>query len=314
MTRYASIIGTGSYLPENTLTNEDLERMVDTSDEWIVTRTGIKERRLAETHHGTSDLAFEAGARALACAGVAAEDVDLLVVGTSTPDHLFPSTRLHHPGQARSDVSGIRRERCLLGVHLRPAGGNVCRRVGALRHGAGDRCGCADPPRRLHGSRDVRALRRRRRCGGPRASDEQGVWRSSSARMATGAELLKVPAGGSAAAVHDRAHRGREHYVHMNGNDVFKFAVRMIPKATHQGARGLGSSLTTSPGLIPHQANQRILDRRRAARSRRLSRLLEHRDLGTHPRHPYRSLSTTCILTANSSPGTWWRWWDSVPD
>ena len=163
MTRYASIIGTGSYLPENTLTNEDLERMVDTSDEWIVTRTGIKERRLAETHHGTSDLAFEAGARALACAGVAAQDVDLLVVGTSTPD-------------------------------------------------------------------------------------------------GTGAELLKIPAGGSALPCTVERIENREHYVHMNGNDVFKFAVRMIPKATIKALEATGNSVSDLAWLIPHQANKRILD------------------------------------------------------
>jgi len=92
MKRYAEIIGTGSFLPETVLTNDQLETMVETSDEWITSRTGIKERRLADKDHATSDLAVVAGERALACAGVSPEEVDLLVVGTSTPDHILPST------------------------------------------------------------------------------------------------------------------------------------------------------------------------------------------------------------------------------
>jgi 3-oxoacyl-[acyl-carrier-protein] synthase-3 len=92
MTRFATIIGTGSYLPKRVLTNKDLERMVDTSDEWIVSRTGISERHIADDHEATSDLAVRAGKRALACAGVSADEVDLLIVGTSSPDFIFPST------------------------------------------------------------------------------------------------------------------------------------------------------------------------------------------------------------------------------
>ena len=207
MTRYASIIGTGSYLPENTLTNEDLERMVDTSDEWIVTRTGIKERRLAETHHGTSDLAFEAGARALACAGVAAEDVDLLVVGTSTPDHLFPSTACITQAKLgltcpAYDVNAA----CSGFIYALQAGTSAVESgrydtvlvIGAdalTRHvDFTDRATCV-----LFGDGAGAVVLR--------ASDEQGVMAIELGADGTGAELLKIPAGGSAAAVHGRAHR-----------------------------------------------------------------------------------------------------------
>ncbi|MDZ4064337.1 MAG: beta-ketoacyl-ACP synthase 3, partial [Coriobacteriia bacterium] len=92
MTRYAEIIGVGSYLPDRRLTNSDLEQMVDTSDDWIVSRTGIRERRMVAEGQATSDLATEAASRALSDAGIAPDAVNLLIVGTSTPDMLMPST------------------------------------------------------------------------------------------------------------------------------------------------------------------------------------------------------------------------------
>jgi 3-oxoacyl-[acyl-carrier-protein] synthase-3 len=89
---HAAVIGIGSYLPETVLTNADLARMVDTTDEWIVSRTGIRERRMVADGEATSDLAARAGERAIADAGIAPASIDLLVVGTSTPDMAFPST------------------------------------------------------------------------------------------------------------------------------------------------------------------------------------------------------------------------------
>src|SRR5690606_37562498 len=105
------ILGVGRYSPERRLTNRDLEQMVDTSDEWIVTRTGIRERRIAAPHEATSDLACAAAVRALDAAGVAAEEVDLIIVATITPDMFFPSTaclvqdRLGARNAAAFDVS-----------------------------------------------------------------------------------------------------------------------------------------------------------------------------------------------------------------
>ena len=90
--KHAAITGIGAYLPERRLTNADLEAMVDTTDEWIRTRTGIGERRLAAEGEATSDLAAAAGASAVADAGLTVDDIDFLVVGTSSPDHVFPST------------------------------------------------------------------------------------------------------------------------------------------------------------------------------------------------------------------------------
>ena len=89
---YSRIAGTGSYLPERILTNAELERMVDTSDEWIVTRTGIRERHIAAEGQFTSDLAYEAALRAIEAAGITHEEIDLVIVATTTPDRVFPST------------------------------------------------------------------------------------------------------------------------------------------------------------------------------------------------------------------------------
>src|SRR5690606_24467443 len=90
--KYSRIAGTGSYLPRKILTNADLEKMVDTTDEWIVTRTGIRQRHIASESEFTSDLAVEAAKRAMEAANVLAEDIDLIIVATTTPDRIFPST------------------------------------------------------------------------------------------------------------------------------------------------------------------------------------------------------------------------------
>jgi len=90
--RFSKIIGTGSYLPEKILTNADLEKIVNTTDEWIRDRTGIEQRHMAADGQTTSDLAFIAATRALEAAGIAGKDIDLIVVGTTTPDLIFPST------------------------------------------------------------------------------------------------------------------------------------------------------------------------------------------------------------------------------
>src|SRR5690606_20261133 len=89
---YSRIAGTGSYLPEKVVTNDDLAKVVDTSDEWIRTRTGIRERRVAAEGQTTSDMAYQAALKAIEAAGIAAEEIDLIVVGTTTPDVIFPST------------------------------------------------------------------------------------------------------------------------------------------------------------------------------------------------------------------------------
>jgi len=129
---FSRIAGTGSYLPEKVLTNADLAQFLDTNDEWIAARTGIRERHVAAEGETTSDLAYHASVRALEAAGVSAQDLDLIVLGTTTPDLIFPSTA------------------CLL-QHRLGANGRQDR--------AGGGCGNADPHARLVRPRHLRAVR-----------------------------------------------------------------------------------------------------------------------------------------------------------
>jgi 3-oxoacyl-[acyl-carrier-protein] synthase-3 len=234
--------------------------MVDTSDEWIVSRTGIRERRLAEEHHATSDLAVRAGERALECAGIAADDVDLLVVGTSSPDHIFPSTAcLAQTKLGLSCPSYDVNAACSGFMYALHAGTTAIESgrystvlvVGAdvlTRHvDFTDRATCV-----LFGDGAGAVVLR--------AADQPGVMAIELGADGTGADLLKVPAGGSAAPCTEVRVRNREQYLQMNGNEVFKFAVRMIPKATVRALEATGNSVADLAWLIPHQANKRILD------------------------------------------------------
>ncbi|MEI7813493.1 MAG: beta-ketoacyl-ACP synthase III [Coriobacteriia bacterium] len=260
MTRHATIIGTGSFLPEHTLTNKDLEGMVDTSDEWIVSRTGIRERRLAEEHHGTSDLAVRAGQRALDCAGLRPQDIDLLVVGTSTPDHLFPSTAcltqfklgLTCPAY---DVNAA----CSGFIYALEAGTTA---IESGRHETVLVIGADALTRHVDFTDRATCVLFGDGAGAVvlRASMDPGVMAIELGADGSGGDLLKIPAGGSAAPCTVERIRNREHYLQMNGTEVFKFAVRVIPKATVKALESTGNTVDDLAWLIPHQANKRILD------------------------------------------------------
>ncbi len=260
MKRYASIIGVGSYLPDPILTNQDLERLVDTSDEWITTRTGISERRLAEEGHATSDLAVPAARKAMQTAGVSGDEIDLLVVGTSTSDHVFPSTGcvtqrklgLTCPAfDVNAACSGF-----IYALHTGAAAIESGRAETVLVVGADaltrhvdftDRATCV-----LFGDGAGAVVLR--------ASDEPGVLAIQLGADGTGGDLLIVPAGGSAAPCTAETIERREQYIRMNGTEVFKFAVRMIPKATLEVLEETGNTVDDLAWLVPHQANQRILN------------------------------------------------------
>jgi len=260
MTRNAIIVGTGSYLPGKTLTNADLTRLVDTSDEWIVTRTGIRERHMIEDGCATSDLAFEAARRALECAGIEGSQVDLLVVGTATPDSPFPSTAcvtqaklgLTCPAYDVNAVCSGFIYALMCGVTAIESGrASTVLVVGAdalTRHiDFTDRSTCV-----LFGDGAGAVVLQ--------ASETQGVMSIILGADGKGGDLLKIPAGGTAAPCSEETLRNREHYVHMNGNDVFKFAVRIIPKVTIQALEATGNTVDDLTWLVPHQANRRITD------------------------------------------------------
>lgn len=256
----ATIAGVGSYLPERRLTNADLEGMVDTSDEWITSRTGIRERRLAEEGESTSHLAVRAARAALTDAGVTPDEIDLLIVGTSSPDMLFPSVAcltqvalgLRCPAY---DVNAA----CTGFVYALHAGTTAIEsgRAGTvLVVGADaltrfidftDRATCV-----LFGDGAGAVVLR--------ASDEPGVLGIVLGSDGAGADILRIPAGGSALPCSADTAEQRLHFVRMNGNEVFKFAVRVIPKVTVEALEASGLGIGDISWLIPHQANQRILD------------------------------------------------------
>ncbi len=258
--RYAQIAGVGSYLPSHVLTNADLEAMVDTSDEWIVSRTGILERRIAAPEQATSDLTTEACVRAMTSAGVSADQIDLFVVGTATPDHLMPSTACVAQTKLgltcpSFDVNAA----CSGFIYALQVGASAIesgRATTVLVAGADtlsrvidfeDRSTCV-----LFGDGAGAVVLT--------AGDEPGVMSIVLGADGKGAEHLKVQAGGSAEPCSAQALAARSTYLSMNGPEVFKFAVRVIPRATIEALDACGYAVSDLRWLVPHQANKRILD------------------------------------------------------
>lgn len=257
---HAAIVGVGAYLPERRLSNLDLETLVDTSDEWIVTRTGIRERRIAADDQATSHLAAEAGRAALDDAGLTASDIDFLVVGTSSPDHVFPSAA--SLVQAKLGLrSGA--------IDVNAACSSF---VYALQHGTAlIESGRASTVLVIGADTLTRHtdFTDRRTCvlfgdgAGAvvlAASQEPGVLGIDLGSDGTGADILIIPAGGSAMPCTPERTAGRENTIKMSGGEVFKFAVRSIPETSLRALDASGLTIDDVKWLVPHQANQRILD------------------------------------------------------
>lgn len=256
------IIGTGSYLPEKILSNRDLELMVDTTDEWIVTRTGISERRIAAPDEYTSILAFKASERALQMAGISAEDLDLIIVATVTPDFPFPSTacllqsRLNAVNAAAFDISAA-----CSGFIFGLATADKYVRTGAVKNalvvGAEllsrivdwtDRNSCL-----LFGDGSGAAV--------IQATDaEHGILDSFMKSDGSNWELLYQPAPGSRNPASQKVIDERLNFIRMQGNEVFKLAVRAMEDAAHRVLSAGGFSVADIDLFIPHQANRRIID------------------------------------------------------
>lgn len=254
------ITGVGEYLPKKILTNADLERMVDTSDEWITTRTGIRERRLAAKGEATSDLAFHAAVDALGNAGMKAQDIDLIIVATITPDMQFPATacvvqsRLGARAAVCFDVSAA----CAGFVYaLSVAQQFVAREVyrNALVIGAEtlscvtdwkDRNTCV-----LFGDGAAAVVVSEVKSGGILATHLG----SDGAK----AGLLHIPGGGSRKPASHRTIDERQHFIKMEGNEVFKLAVTIMADAAENALKKAGLSCADVDVVIPHQANMRII-------------------------------------------------------
>jgi 3-oxoacyl-[acyl-carrier-protein] synthase-3 len=257
MSTYSRILGTGSYLPAKVLTNHDLEKMVETSDAWIVERTGIRERHIAADNETTGDLAEQAARRALSAAGVKSEDLDLIIVATTTPDLVFPSTacllqeRLGNHGAAAFDVQAV----CTGFVYALAIADKFIRAGSSKRAlviGAEtlsritdwtDRTTCV-----LFGDGAGAVV-----IG---ADDRPGIVSSHLHADGQYKDLLCVPSGISRG--YDKVARG-EAYMQMAGSEVFKVAVNTLGRIVDETLEANKLKKSDITWLVPHQANIRII-------------------------------------------------------
>ncbi len=260
------IAGTGSYVPERVLTNADLEKLVETTDEWIMSRTGIKERRIAAEGEATSDLATKAALRAMEAAGVTAEEIDLIIVGTISPDTFFPSTACHvqrNLGAVKAvafDVSAA----CagfLYAMQIARQFINGGTRKTALIIGADKLSGMVNWQDRntcvLFGDGAGAAILTAKE---PNDGDPSGVLSSVMASDGRLTDILSVPGGGSAIPITPENADQRLNTIHMQGREVFKAAVKYTLEACEQVIERAGLKAEDIALIIPHQANVRIVD------------------------------------------------------
>lgn len=258
---HARITGTGSYAPKKIITNHDLEKLVDTSDEWITERTGIKERRIAEKNETTSDLAYEASAKALKAARLAAQDVDLILAATTTPDMIMPSLgcmlqeKLGAKKAAAFDIyaacSGFIYGLSVADAFIKSETYRNILLVGAESLSRfvdwEDRTTCV-----LFGD-GAGAVVIQRHAG------KRGVLSTHLHSDGSLGGLLNVPAGGALhPATHDTVRR-RMHFIKMKGNETFKVAVRALEDAVQEALDHNKIKPEEIDFLVPHQANLRII-------------------------------------------------------
>lgn len=264
MNRYAEITGTGSYLPETVLTNFDLEKMVETSDEWIRQRTGIVERRIAEDNIATSDLSVHAARLAIKRAQIDPLDIQMILVATVTPDTFFPSTACYvQKGIGAKNASAMDISAACAGFlyGLDLANGLIVSGqydtilvVGAEVFNNivdwNDRNTCV-----LFGDGAGAAV--------VQATDEQkGIIESyiGSDGDYADIDLLGIPAGGSRMPVTTDALDNKLNKIQMNGREVFKLGVRLMPEAAGRVLKKANIGVDDVDLLIPHQANLRIIE------------------------------------------------------
>ncbi|ERT67938.1 MAG: beta-ketoacyl-ACP synthase III [Cetobacterium somerae] len=256
------IIGLGTYVPENVMTNFDFEKIIDTSDEWIRTRTGIEERRFASADQATSDLGAEASKKALEKAGLSAEDIDMIILATTTPDYPIQSTAcvvqelIGAINAAAVDINAA----CSGFVYaLTMAKGLIASGMNKriLVIGAEVLSKCVDMQDRntcvLFGDGAAAAVV---------AEVEEGYGMLS---QFLGAEAdvkgaLRTPAGGTRKPLSQEVLDERSNFLQMKGQDVFKFAVKALPKATLEALEGANLKAENIDMVFPHQANVRIIE------------------------------------------------------
>jgi 3-oxoacyl-[acyl-carrier-protein] synthase-3 len=255
------LTGVGSYVPERVLTNADLEAMVETSDEWIVTRTGISERHIAAPEQAASDLALPAAREALEQAGVEPEELDLVIVATATPDMLFPATAaivadtldakkaaaydllagctgfVYALSQAYGQVAtGLSKRALVVGAEVLSRITNWEDRSTCILFGDGAGAAVVQPV-----------------GGGGIAGFELGA-------DGSGGPDLCVPAGGSRRPISADALEEEAQFIRMNGAEIFRFATRIMVTSAEELLALCGATVDDVDLYVPHQANQRIVD------------------------------------------------------
>ncbi len=252
---YAKILGTGSYLPANRVSNDDLAKRIDTSDEWITTRTGIKNRHIAAEEEKTSDLAAYAAKKALESAGVGADEIDLIIVATATPDMQFPATativqhKLGIAGCPAFDVqavcAGFMYALNTANAYIKSGMAKKALVIGAEIFSRimdwSDRSTCV-----LFGDGAGAVV-----LG---ASDEPGIIHSRLQADGNHLDLLKVPAQ-----IADGKVTG-DPFLRMDGQGVFKFAVKCLSQVAEDVLKEAGMTAEAVDWIVPHQANKRIIE------------------------------------------------------
>lgn len=257
----AGIIGIGSCLPQKILTNSDLEKLVDTNDEWIVTRTGIKERRIAADNEAASDISTKAALEAIKTSGIDAEEVDLIIECTVTPDMMYPATaailqnNLKAKNAAAFDLSAgctgfiygitVASQFIRTGFYknIVVVGCDVLSRVTDFT----DRNTCV-----LFGDGAGAVVVSR--------TETPGIVECFIGADGSGGDTLTLPAGNSRMPASFETVEKKLHFTQMDGKEVFKFAVTAMPKAVNEVLKKAGYEIKDIDCLIPHQANIRIVD------------------------------------------------------
>ncbi len=258
----AAVLGVGRYLPPRVVSNKDLEVRLDTSDEWIRTRTGIRERRVADPDQATSDLALPAARQALERAGKTGADLDLIIVATVTPDHAFPSTAcvLQHElganGSAALDVSAA-----CTGFLYGLATAEAMIRAGTVRYALV--VGAEVLSKIVNWQDRTTAVLLGDGAGavvlGP-AEDGRGILSTYLGADGAGGPLVRMPAGGSRMPTTPETLAQGLNAFHQNGREVYRFAIQIMGDAAEEALRRAGLGPEDVDLLVPHQANLRIIE------------------------------------------------------
>jgi len=262
MAPFAHVTGWGMAVPETVMTNDDLAKIVDTNDEWIVSRTGIRSRHIASEDESTATLATRAGARALAMTALEPGDLDLIIVSTSSPEHLFPATAcLVQDALGATRAGAFDLSAACTGFIFAVNMAAQAIRTGSIRNALV--IGAETLSRLVNWEDRTTCVLFGDGAGAfvLEASDRPGGVLSCVMRSdGSGGSLLAVPAGGSRMPTTAETVQRKLHTIQMNGREVFRFATRVMASATKEAAAKAGLRLEDVELIVPHQANLRIIE------------------------------------------------------